>query len=202
MVTFPGSKICVAKCKLLIMRKFNNILATISILLITAVGCEKNLFNENKTPLSQFADKVVNFSSEYTDAPGPWSSFVILGNPDTYPEYGDIQTAWAPKSPNATAEYITVGFSRLQFVNSIKIYETYNPGAVVEVQIHNAESDSWEVVFSEEPVLDLPKESRINDISFPMTNYLVDQVKIIMQTQKVSGWNEIDAIEISGVIRE
>jgi hypothetical protein len=184
------------------MSKFNNILAITMILLFTFAACEKNLFTENKAPLSQFAERVINFSSEYTEAPGPWSSFVILGNPDTYPEYGDIQTAWAPKSPNAKAEYITVGFSRKQYVNSIKIYETYNPGAVVEVQIHNAESDNWEVVFSEEPILDLPKESRINNISFPMTNYLVDQLKIIMQTQKVTGWNEIDAVEISGVIRE
>ncbi len=170
-------------------------------LLITVVACEKNLSNENQTPISQFADRVINFSSEYTASPGPWSSFVITGEPDTYPEYGDLQTAWASRFPNETAEYITVGYKRLQYVNSVKIYETYHPGAVAEVQVHNAESDKWEVVYSDEPVLDLPEKSRINEISFPMTNYLVDQVKIIMQTHKVSGWNEIDAIEISGVTK-
>lgn len=172
----------------------------IGLLAITFLAsCNKNLLKDDDiVPLSQFADRVIEFSSEYSASPGPWSSFVVLGAPDTYPQYGDIQTAWAPKTSDSPGEFLAVTFDTAQYVNQIDIYETYNPGAITSVEIRNAENGNWVQVYVGAPELNLAKQSRIKKIDFPQAKFTVDAVRIWLASQQVSGWNEIDAVIIIG----
>ena len=162
-------------------------------------SCGKSLLNKTEMiTISQFADGVIEFSTEYSAAPGPWSSFVVLGAPDTYPEYGDIQTSWASKTKDGADEFLALAFDTAQFVNQIEIYETFNPGAVTAVSVRNVENGSWVPVYTGGKHKDLPKKSRIMTIDFPQTVYKVDAVKINIASRSVPGWNEIDAVAIIG----
>ncbi|WP_235291407.1 hypothetical protein [Portibacter lacus] len=167
-------------------------------LLILSCSKVPLLNSENEIPLSQFGDGIIEFSSEYRPAPGPWSSFVILGEPDTYPDYGDEVTAWASKTKDDADEMIAIAFDTAQYVNNISIYETYNPGAVSAVSVRNKENGSWVPVYSDGYELNLKAESRIMQIDFPTTTFLVDAVKINIASKVIKGWNEIDAVSISG----
>ena len=123
---------------------------------------------------------------------------MVLGAPNTYPEYGDIQTAWAPSKKGREAEFLYLSFEKVQYVNKIEIYETFNPGSVVSVHLRNIETGEWVPAYRGKVENDLPAKSRIKTIDIPLTEYLVDAVKIIMYTRQVDGWNEIDAVSITG----
>ena len=157
---------------------------------------------DDERPLTQFADGIIEFSSEYSAAPGPWSSFVVLGAPDTYPLYCDIQTAWASKTADGQNEFLTLAFDTAQYVNNISIYETYNPGAVIAVFVRNSQNGSWVPVYSGQVERGLKKEARIKEVIFPQTTFLVDAVKINIASRSISGWNEIDAVSISGYVED
>jgi len=198
------SLIGICQCKTLRNQKFIKMktLQFVSLLALTllTISCSDvpGVFNVKSVPLVQFGDHIIEMSSEYSAAPGPWSSFVALGSPDTYPDYGDIQTAWASKTADGKDEFLTIAYDTAQTVNNISIYETFNPGAVTEVSIRNKSNGFWISVYSGEADLHLPKKSRIMEISFPTTQFLVDAVKIAVSSNKVAGWNEIDAVSISG----
>ncbi len=168
-------------------------------LLTLITSCGKNLLIDNDmVALSQYADGVIDISSEYSAAPGPWSSFVVLGAPDTYPEYGDIQTAWAPKTRDGGIEFLTLSIDTAQYVNQIDVYETFNPGAVTSISVRNAENGSWSPVYTGDVEKNLAEKARIMKVDFPQTSYPVDAVKITMASDQVLGWNEIDAVKVIG----
>lgn len=182
--------------------KILNVLIALSIL-IGLVSCGKSLIMENDTiPLKQFGDGIIEFSSEYHSSPGPWSSFVVLGTPDTYPKYGDIQTAWASKTSDGADEFLAIAFDTAQYVDKIEIYETYNPGAVTSIAVRNKENGSWSPVYETSADSKLPKKSRILEVDIAKTTFLVDAIRLNVSSRKVSGWNEIDAVAISGFIED
>src|SRR5262245_31473669 len=79
-------------------------------------------------PEPQWATTVRNFSSEYSTA--NWSAQQALGAPNVFPRSGDLDGAWASREPDATTEFIEVGFAQPQRASALEVYETYNPGAI------------------------------------------------------------------------
>lgn len=178
---------------------FSNLLFGLCFFLMICACSKMPLHNDvDSEQLTQFGDSILEYSSEYSVAPGPWSSFVVLGEPDAYPEYGDIQTAWASKTSDHKDEMLAIAFDTAQYVDHISIYETYNPGAVSAVSVRNAADGSWVLVYTDGYEEGLKKEARIMEISFPLTSFLVDAVRINIASKAIKGWNEIDAVSISG----
>ena len=141
-----------------------------------------------------WASRVIDYSSEYS--PVRWSAEQVLGPPDVYPEYGDVDKAWAPSAKDGGEEYIEVSFPYEGPVCGIVVYETYNPGAIVKVLLKDTEGNyhtAWERSGGEKAA---EEKSRIFKITFPLTDFSVSSVKIILDTSLVPGWNEIDAIGI------
>src|SRR5690606_38694101 len=95
---------------------------------------------------TRWASSVLGFSSQYTAS--AWSAAQALGQPDTYPTYGDQPTAWASQSPDATVEFIELGYPAPSPIDSVSIYETYAPGAVSKVSVRNPNTSLWEEVWS------------------------------------------------------
>ncbi len=77
----------------------------------------------------------------------------------------------------------------------MRVGETFNPGAVVRVAAvltDGSESLIWEGIED-------PAEAPV-DRSFPVKpgNLRARSIKIYLDTTKVPGWNEIDAVELVG----
>ncbi|MBX2945639.1 MAG: hypothetical protein KF725_07375 [Cyclobacteriaceae bacterium] len=145
----------------------------------------------------QFASSVIDFSSHYTAVPG-YTAVEALGENDVYPNYGDLPKAWSPLTQDNQREYLVLGFNPVQTVHTIEIYETYNPGAIDTIYIRHADTKKWEKVYSKPARTDLPAAARIFTIYFRETTYLVDAVRLALNSPAVEGWNEIDAVAISG----
>jgi hypothetical protein len=142
---------------------------------------------------TQWASRVT-VSSEYGTE--DWSGNQVLGPPDTFPECGDLTSAWASATSD-TLEWLEVGFDTPVIPNAIIIYETYNPGSIYQVEVvdqNGTITDVYEAtpeVRTECPYL----------LTIPVTNVTtpVDQVNIYVDQRVTQVWNEIDAVQLIGL---
>ena len=121
-----------------------------------------------------------------------WSAEQVLGPPDT-PTAGDFQTAWTSRDPDGGLEWLTVGFERPTEIAEVRTRESYNPGAIVKVvaQANNQEVVLWEGEASGGRV---PRDFVVR----PTGSVVAQSVTVHLDTTRVAGWNEIDAVELVG----
>jgi hypothetical protein len=149
-----------------------------------------------RSRLTRWANSVLGFSSQFSAS--SWSAAQALGQPDTYPTYGDTPTAWASLDPDASAEFIELGYDAPAPIDAVSIYETLAPGAVSKVSVRNPNTSLWEEVWSD-TAAPAPAVARIFTVNFPPTSFPVSAVRIDLDSPAVPDWNEIDAVSISGV---
>jgi hypothetical protein len=148
---------------------------------------------------SQYADEVLGFSSEYNASPDSWSAFQLLGAPNVYPGYDDIEEAWTTEDTQLGRQYLVLGFDTIQTVSKIEIYETYNPGAIDTVYLRNASTQAWDKVYTGSATPTGVDEARIFTVTLSKpTTYFVDAIRLAIDSDMVDDWIEIDAIAISG----
>ena len=94
--------------------------------------------------LSQWAISA-EATSQYAD--DSWSASQATGTPDTA-ECGDYGTAWASDSPDGP-ETLTLQYGMPMIPTAVNIYETYNPGAIVRVELLPADPAAEPIVIFE-----------------------------------------------------
>ncbi|MFY7912770.1 MAG: flagellar motor protein MotB [Emticicia sp.] len=150
-------------------------------------------------PKIQWASKVLGFSSERVDAnnPGPqYRAIQVLGKPNTY-TFQHTSAAWSTeKADNYKNEFIKVAFATPAITSNIIIVENLNPGAITQVFAYD--STDTEYLIHENNNHTIEAKGRFWNISITKTNYRVHAVKIILNPNLVNGFNQIDAIGISG----
>lgn len=133
-------------------------------------------------------------SSEYGS--GDWSAQQALGEPNVYPNYGDNGHAWAPSQKNNGLQWVELGFAEAVYLDYVEIYETLNPGAIVKVELVDA-TGRWHLIWQGNG-----GSAGITARVFRVKNDIVavpcKMVRITLDTDSVSGWNEIDAVSITG----
>jgi len=147
---------------------------------------------------TRYADSVLNLSSQYDECGFDYSSCEILGKPDTYPLHGDYGTAWSPlDSINVNGEYIELGFDEASSspINFIDIYETLGAGSIVNVKVKNPNTGLFQSVYTA-TAASIGEVSRKLHITFPLTAFPVNSIRIEMNTAAVAGFNNLDAVAI------
>ena len=146
--------------------------------------------------LWQDASTVVDFTSQYSAT--SWSADQALGPPDTL-AYGDSRNAWAPRSANGTTEALTVGFDVPVQSTGVVIRETFGNGFVRSVHVRNADTGSFELVAT--PIDDSAPGTPVDFVvSWPLTDYSVDAVRITIDTNHSLSFEEIDSVHLRGII--
>lgn len=143
--------------------------------------------------VGQWASEAVA-SSQYGD--DGYSPSQATGAPDT-PEAGDYDTAWAPEEQDAGEETLELTYAISIVPHAVDIYESYNPGAVTAVQAYNAETDEWVSLWEGEagPVEEL---IRVFSPEITVPDFATNSIRLVLDTEAVEGWNEIDAVEMLG----
>jgi hypothetical protein len=123
-----------------------------------------------------------------------WSAFQATGAPDTAVA-GDIGAAWASKQADMGEVWLELDFEVAVTPQSLRIRETYNPGAVARIEAvldGGTRETLWE---GRADVAAAPRwfEPALRTASRP-----VRTIRIVLDTDRVSGWNEIDAVELAG----
>jgi|GEM_PF-1771795 len=143
--------------------------------------------------LSQTMDSTMQ--AAVTKFPGgpSWSPGRAAGAPDT-PDHGDHATAWASQTPDGGREWLQLKYPKSVEVREINIHETYNPGALSKVSAimpDGSERVIWEG--TEDPDNGMVERA----VKVP-PGIRSDQIRIELDTSRVPGWNEIDAVEMVG----
>jgi hypothetical protein len=130
------------------------------------------------------------------NAPPPkrgWGPEQAAGEPDTM-QSGDISTAWAPHEPDGGEEWLKLDYEKSVDIAEVRVRETYNPGAISKVTAflaNGSEVTLWEGVE--------PKATAPIEMSFTIPDSVnAKSVKVYLDTKRVPGWNEIDAVQIIG----
>ena len=121
-----------------------------------------------------------------------WGPEQLIGKPDGTPGK-DVATAWAAKlQDNPDAEWVMVEYETPVKATAIHIHETFHPGAISRVSIFKHDGEE-EVVWRAKKIEATRTASRILKVQPPL-GFHVCRVKIYLETSKVAGWNEIDAV--------
>ncbi|MFN8397253.1 MAG: OmpA family protein [Bacteroidia bacterium] len=167
--------------------------------ILSAAILSIGLCQAQTTPTVQWASKVLEVSSEYRDAanPGCWAAKEILGPPSVNANVPrSSECAWSPSvADNGREEYIKVGFAKPQRVQQIAISEPYAASAVVKVILFDTKGTPNAVFTS--TAAPIPGGGRLNNIFIPLTEYNVNAAMIVLNTQAVPEFQQIDAIGIS-----
>jgi len=128
-----------------------------------------------------------------------WSAEQLTGPPDT-PIAGDLPTAWASREQDMGEVWLELDYPESVVPERLRIHETFHPGAVARVYAmdgdHPADPNTvWvEVWRGEAPAAEAPTWFEV-----PLRGtFRTRTIRIIVDTSRVPGWNEIDAVELTG----
>ncbi|CAG5069420.1 Peptidoglycan-associated lipoprotein [Dyadobacter sp. CECT 9623] len=144
-----------------------------------------------------WASKVLGYSSEYRpEAYGhAFRAKQILGEPNKLPSFGNSRSAWSPaEADSRNEEWIKVGFAKAIQAKQIAIAENFNPGAIVRVYAYDPSGKEYLVSEA------LPGQQAVVGRMlrvFLTQDIQVSAVKIVLRPDRVSGFNQVDAIGIS-----
>jgi hypothetical protein len=125
-------------------------------------------------------------------APG-WSALQATGPPDSFRD-GDQQTAWAPAQADGGEEWLELEYANAVPIAQVNVREVCRPGCITKLTAvldGGTEVALWQ---GEPPVNASP-----TDTAFAApANIVARRVKVYLDTKRVEGWNEIDAVELIG----
>jgi hypothetical protein len=127
-----------------------------------------------------------------------YGAIQATGAPDV-PTHSDNPLSWAPKSADSAApEWITLTYATPVHATAVKVRQSAAPGAIAKVELIEPSGTAhvlWEgidsVAYPRNSIGWLVREG-------PRTDYVVDRIRITLQTSRVWGWNELDAVQLVG----
>lgn len=136
-----------------------------------------------------------NLSDTIAQIRGPrWAALQAAGPPDTAVN-GDIGAAWASKTADMGEVWLELDYEAAVAVESVRIRETYNPGAVARIDAV-LENGTRETLW--EGKADVQPAPRWFEPPLRAASGRVRTIRVVIDTNRVPGWNEIDAVELLG----
>lgn len=131
------------------------------------------------------------------DAKDGYAPLSATGAPDVE-RYGDNGNSWATETPDKGIEWLEVGFAKPVNATQIRIRQSYSPGAIIKVELiaeDGSKHTIWQGVDEQQYA---PSTIVWFDRTFDKTSYKAKGARITLATNAVSGWNEIDAVQLLG----
>jgi hypothetical protein len=149
--------------------------------------------DSRRAQVVQWASDVVA-SSQFGD--DSWSAEQALGAPDVF-ACEDNVSAWASAESNGE-DTLTLFYDKAVVPTQINIFQTFTPGSIVAVDLIPAEGDDLITIDnSADPGTDCPGVFSIN---LPEDLPEVMGVVIYLDQSIGGSWNEIDAVELVGLV--
>jgi hypothetical protein len=148
-------------------------------------------------PNGQWA-KDAKASSTFNDAKGTasYSANQATGEPNVQ-VYSTTPQAWSAKTPDSGIEWLELTFAKPVRANAVRVRESSGSGAVIKIEVFD-EKGATHTVWSG---TDSTKELNYLIAEFPKTAFMTNRVKLTLATNVVSGWNQIDAVQLVGSIQ-
>jgi len=142
---------------------------------------------------------IASGSSEYSG--GSWSFGQATGEPDTF-ECGDRGTAWAAATSTGR-EMLILEFEQAVIPTQINIHQTYNPGAIVMIDVGNTANRDQVLPLADsaDPPGNTPCPG-VFSLDVSGVDEPIDFVVLYLDQSITGNWNEIDAVELVGTPAE
>lgn len=147
----------------------------------------------------KWATKVVGFSSQLSipNQATENAAIQVLGIPSKMPAIGQSLCAWQPAIlDNKNEDWIKVSFDTLMAIRQISIAENFGQGCVIHIYGYD-QNGKENLIFSENKNPGKEIGRMFNVILEQPTSFLVKELKLVLNTARVKGANQIDAIGIS-----
>ncbi|MBN9692725.1 MAG: hypothetical protein J0M24_20955 [Verrucomicrobia bacterium] len=132
-------------------------------------------------------------SSEYRTT--DYSASRATGAPDVT-RYGDSPKAWASRLADSGEEWLELTFPNAVKAGAVRVRQVYNPGAINRVEVFDALGIGT-IVFQGIDTNAYPANQIAWFIAkFPRTSGPVQRVRLTLDSARVKGWNEIDAVQL------
>jgi len=127
-----------------------------------------------------------------------WGFIQAIGEPDTM-TCGDFSTAWASETTGERA-ILTVEFEQAVIPVAINIHQSFNPGAIVQVDVGNSANRNRVLPLedSADAVGNTPCPG-VFTVDASAVSVPIDFVVIYLDQAEIASWNEIDAVELVGM---
>ena len=145
----------------------------------------------------QWAARLVAVSSQKSEGKEPFAPAQVLSTPNALPLGQISNDAWIPRKEGPN-EFIEVRFARSIAAQQVTVVENFNPGSITKIELVDTKNVHHEVYSNPNPG-PLPEAFRTLEVRFPTAEYRTLGVKVYMNTAKVEGVNQIDAIGIADV---
>jgi hypothetical protein len=123
-----------------------------------------------------------------------WGPQQAAGAPDT-PSPGDQTTAWASRTSDGSPEWLILEYATAVIPRQVHVYENCAPGALEKVTIFDAADNEIEAWSGNDPSPPTGNQTAIAVSKIPITlNVATKKIKLYLACQKVTGWNEVDAV--------
>lgn len=134
-------------------------------------------------------------SSSYNDASGhdDYSPFQAAGGPNVETE-GDNGNAWTAKNPDAGLEWLDLNYSKPVYVTAVRIRESAGAGAIAKVDLYDEQGQAHTLWTGTDPTTGL----NYFVLNLPKTAYKSNHLRVTLATNVISGYNEIDAVQLVG----
>jgi len=130
--------------------------------------------------------------AEQARIPG-FDAMQAAGPPDADPSIDDPK-AWATKSGDMGVQWIELTYDPPLRANRVRIFEVNSAGAVVEIQVTDARGQKRSAWRGDDPTV----KPGVFDVRIDAGGAKVAKLRVILDTDRRPGWNEIDAVELVG----
>ncbi len=166
--------------------------------IICLLFCLLNIAGLRAQPV-QWAYKVIGFSSELTNLKNPkqYNANQILGKPSKLPAIGNSPCAWSAASDaSPVEEWIKVGYKNPVAIRQIGVAENFNAGAITKIYAYDPQDKEYLIYINQKDTTHVTGRM-LNIYLKESTAFKVAALKIILNTRRISGWNQLDAVGIS-----
>ncbi len=108
--------------------------------------------------------------------------------------YSDNDKAWTPATADSGIEWLDLTYAKPVYATEVRVRESCGSGAIIRVELIDAQGTSHAIWSGADPTTEL----NYLLVRFPKTAFKVARVKVTLATNVVSGWNEIDAVQLVG----
>ncbi|QJB55368.1 hypothetical protein [Pseudodesulfovibrio sp. zrk46] len=176
--------------------------ALVTILIMTT-GAQAATIGLDDIPAdAQWASDVWAYSSQYNSH---WTANDAIGSPNVW-NYSDNPGAWATDRKNASPgaspyESITLGYSSATQSLGAVVRENYGNGFVALIEAHDSSqidrNEGWHPVWAG---IDNTPIGNVENFyaSWALTSFLVDALRITININASTTWEEIDAVALLG----
>ncbi len=123
-----------------------------------------------------------------------WHPMQMTGPPDVSDPSRDSPAAWASMAADGGSEWAELTFDPPFRANLVRIHEVCTAGAVAEVHAIESSGQQHFLWSGADPTV----SPGLFEIGFATTPYAVRRLRIVLDTSRVKGWSEIDAVELVG----